>query len=153
MAVRKEILLVWFCLAVAAIVIVGLFGGKMNLWAGSEIEQPAAVSVVPLQLGRESYGLAMVDAKSETIWIYEINSRAPAHSRLKLLAARSWHYDKLLEEYNSAQPKPSEVKNIIEQLLKPGSSVPVFEANSPDITTLAEPKQKQNSEVRSQKSE
>ena len=142
MAVRKETWLVWVGLAVAGIVIVGLFGGKMNLWAGAELVPPAAVSVVPLQLGRESYGLAMVDAKSETIWIYEINTRGPAHSRLKLMAARSWHYDKLLEEYNSAQPKPSEVKNIIEQLLKPGGSVPAFEPNSPDMTTLAEPNKK-----------
>jgi hypothetical protein len=153
MAVRKETVLVWVGLAVAGIVIVGLFGGKMNLWAGAELEPPAAVSVVPLQLGRESYGVAMVDAKSETIWIYEINTRAPAHSRLKLMAARSWHYDKLLEEYNSAQPRPREVKNIIEQLLRPGGAAPVVEANSPDITTLAEPNQKQNSEVRIQKSE
>jgi hypothetical protein len=140
MAVRKETLFVWFSLAVAAVVLVGLFGGKMNLWAGAELEPPTAVSVVPLQLGHESYGVAMIDAKSETIWVYEINSRAPAHSRLKLIAARSWHYDKLLEEYNSGQPKPSEVKNIIEQLLRPGGgSVPAFEPNSPDITTVAEP--------------
>jgi hypothetical protein len=138
MSVRKETLF-WAGFAVAGVVIVGLFGGKMSLWAGGELEPPAAVSVVPLQLGRESYGLAMVDAKSETIWIYEINSRAPAHSRLKLLAARSWHYDKLLEEYNSAQPRPREVKNIIEQLLRPGGSAPIVEANVADITTLAEP--------------
>jgi hypothetical protein len=148
MAVRKETLFVWVGLAVAGIVIVGLFGGRMNLWAGGEIEQPASVSVVPLQLGRESYGVAMVDAKSETIWIYEINTRAPAHSRLKLMAARSWHYDKLLEEYNSAQPRPREVKNIIEQLLRPGGTSPIVEANSPDMMTLAEPNQNQNSEVR-----
>lgn len=143
----------WTGLAVAGSVIICLFGGKMPLWAGAELEPPAAVSVVPIQLGRESYGLAMVDAKSETIWIYEINTRGPAHSRLKLLAARSWHYDKLLEEYNSAQPRPHEVKNIIEQLLRPGGTAPIVEANSPDIMTLAEPNQKQNSEVRIQKSE
>jgi hypothetical protein len=142
MILSKETLLMWLGLAVAGIVIVGLFGGKMNLWAGAEAELTVPVSVVPIQLGRESYGLAMVDTKSETIWIYEINSRAPAHSRLKLIAARSWHYDKLLEEYNSAQPKPNEVKNIIEQLLKPGGAVPIFEANSPDITILAEPNRK-----------
>jgi hypothetical protein len=142
MRLSKETVPLWIGLAVAAIVLVGLLGGKMSLWAGAELEAPAAVSVVPLQLGRESYGIAMVDAKSETIWIYEINSRAPAHSRLKLVAARSWHYDKMLEEYNSAQPKPSEVKNIIEQLLKPGGTVPVFEANSPDSTTLADPNRK-----------
>jgi hypothetical protein len=142
MTLNKDRIMIWVGLVVAGIVIVDLFGGKMNLWAGAEIDQPAAVSVVSLQLGRESYGVAMVDSKAETIWIYEINSHAPAHSRLKLVAARSWHYDKLLEEYNSAQPKPSEVKSIIEQLLRPGGAVPAVEPNSPDITTLAEPNKK-----------
>jgi hypothetical protein len=142
MLFNKETLLVWVGLAIGAVVIVVLVGGKMNLLAGAEIEQPSAVSVVPMQFGRESYGIAMVDSKAETIWLYEINTRGPAHSRLKLIAARSWHYDKLLEEYNSAQPKPREVKNIIEQLLKPGGSMPSFDANGPEITTLAEPNRK-----------
>ena len=142
MILSKETMLAWVGFAITGIVIVGLFGGKMNLWAGSESQQPSAVSVVPIQLGRESYGLAMIDAKSENIWVYEINTRGPAHSRLKLIAARSWHYDKLLEEYNSAQPKPREVKNIIEQLLRPGGSVSAVEPNSPDITVLAEPNTK-----------
>lgn len=142
MILSKEKVFVWVGFAVAGIVIVGLFGDKMNLWAGAESQQPSAVSVVPIQLGHESYGLAMIDTKSENIWVYEINTHGPAHSRLKLIAARSWHYDKMLEEYNSAQPKPSEVKGIIEQLLRPGGSVPAVEPNSPDITTMAEPNRK-----------
>lgn len=142
MILNKEMLLVWVGLAIAAMVILVLAGGRMNLWAGAEGEQPLAVSVVPVQLGRETYGIAMVDSKAETIWLYEINTRGPAYSRLKLIAARSWHYDKLLEEYNSSQPKPREVKNIIEQLIRPGGGTLSFDANSPDITTLAEPNKK-----------
>jgi hypothetical protein len=138
MILSKETLVVWIGLAVVAMVIVGLVGGKINSWA--VIDEPqAAVSVVPIQLGRESYGVVMIDAKSETIWVYEINTRGTTYSRLKLLAARSWHYDKMLEEYNSTEPRPRQVKKIIEQLLKASNSEQVFDGNSPDITTFAEP--------------
>jgi hypothetical protein len=138
MNVRKESLFMWLALAVGVAATVSVVAGRINAAAESG-EQLAMVTTVPIQLGRESYGLAMVDAKRETIWIYEINTRGPAHSRLKLLAARSWHYDKLLEEYNTAEPRPQQVKNIIEQLLKPGGRVPSFDANSNDITSVAEP--------------
>ena len=69
---------------------------------------------VTVQLDRESYGLAMIDTVNETMWVYGINVHGPAHSRLKLLAARSWKYDKLLEGYNTAEPKPQQVKTMLE---------------------------------------
>jgi len=74
--------------------------------------------VVPIQLGREAYGIAMVDTVGQTLWVYEINSRGPAYNRLRLFAARSWRYDKLLKEYNTADPKPERVKQILETLVQ-----------------------------------
>jgi hypothetical protein len=77
------------------------------------------IMVVPVQLDRDSHGLAMVDMVRETLWIYEINNRGPAHSRLRLIAARSFKYDRLLEEYNTAEPRPKQVKLLLEKLMQP----------------------------------
>ena len=74
------------------------------------------IIVIPVQISRDGYGLAMVDTGSQTLWIYQISNRGPAYNRLKLLAARSWQYDKLLKQYNTAEPKPQQVKILLEDL-------------------------------------
>ena len=95
---------------------------------GSKSEQPAntqaqlqagtegGILVIPVQLKRDSYGLAMVDLAGQTIWIYELNSRGPAQNRLQLWAARSWQYDRLLKDLNTSEPKPEQVKMLLENL-------------------------------------
>jgi hypothetical protein len=103
------------------------------VWAlGSRMKAPAAaeaalqdgssgeVMVVPIQLDRDNFGIAMVDTRLQSLWIYELNRRAAAHNRLRLIAARSWEYDKLLEEYNTAEPKPKQVKELLERLSSGG---------------------------------
>ena len=75
--------------------------------------------VVPVQLERDVYGIAMVDTVGQTIWIYQLSNRGPVYNRLKLLAARSWKYDKLLEQYNTAEPKPEQVKALLQNLGQP----------------------------------
>jgi hypothetical protein len=84
---------------------------KAELQAGSNSE----ILVVPIKIEREKYGLAMVDTVGQTLWIYELNSTGPAHSRLRLLAARSWQYDRLLKQYNTAEPKPEQVRMLLEE--------------------------------------
>jgi hypothetical protein len=58
----------------------------------------------------------MVDTVGQTLWIYELNSRGPAYNRLKLFAARSWQYDRRLKQYNTAEPKPEQVRMLLEDL-------------------------------------
>ncbi|MDD5064558.1 MAG: hypothetical protein PHQ35_07370 [Phycisphaerae bacterium] len=84
---------------------------QAELQAGSNSE----IMVVPIQLERDKYGLAMVDTVGQTLWIYELNSMGPAHNRLRLLAARSWQHDKLLKQYNTAEPKPEQVRMLLEE--------------------------------------
>lgn len=95
-------------------------GGKPGLPASAQVElQTGAdgrILVVPVQIERDSYGIAMVDTIGQTLWIYEINSHGPAYKRLRLLAARSWRYDRLLQELNTDQPKPEEVRMLLESL-------------------------------------
>ena len=99
------------------------------LFAGSGLEsvpgvqtqvagQRGRIVVVPVQVGRDAYGLAMVDTVGKTLWIYEINSRAP-NNRLRLLAARDWQYDQLLQEYSAGEPRPQQVRELLEKLNTP----------------------------------
>jgi hypothetical protein len=93
-------------------------GSKLGLPASAEAESLRdnnEIMVVPIQIERDKYGLAMVDTVDQTLWIYELNSMGPPHNRLRLLAARSWKYDKLLKQYNTAEPKPEQVKMLLEE--------------------------------------
>jgi hypothetical protein len=94
----------------------GKFGSPTNAQAELQANSNGEILVVPIQIERDKYGLAMVDTVGQTLWIYELNSRGPAHNRLRLFAARSWQYDKLLKQYNTAEPKPEQVRIILEDL-------------------------------------
>jgi len=63
------------------------------------------------QIGSRSYGLFMLDVDTGTIWCYEMSGGR----HLKLLAARSWIFDRYLEEFNVADPTPTEVRQLVEQ--------------------------------------
>jgi hypothetical protein len=128
-------------------------GVLIALFIGSKIEPPtiaqaelqagtdSGILVVPVQIGRDCYGLAMVDTVGQTLWIYELNNRGPVHSRLNLLAARSFRYDRLLEQYNTAEPKPEQVKMLLEnlgQMLKTPKKE-VQQSPDMDILEIAQP--------------
>jgi hypothetical protein len=100
----------WAALAAAAIGLVLVGGGlKSGTDAATQLTpQPDRIIVVPVQVGRDAYGIAMVDMVGKTLWVYEINSRGAPDNRLRLLAARDWQYDQLLAEYNTGQPKPQQ---------------------------------------------
>jgi len=104
--------------ALGLFVIAGRLGLPSNVQAQLQTGMKDGILVVPIQLDRDSYGLAMVDTLGQTMCIYEINNRGPAHSRLKLLAARSWKYDRLLQQYNTAEPKPEQVRILLETLVQ-----------------------------------
>ena len=72
------------------------------------------INVVPIQFGRDSYGLALIDSTNETISLYRINERGTVQDRLELYAARSFKYDRLLEQYNTSEPKPEQIKRMLE---------------------------------------
>jgi len=130
-----------------------VLGGMCLLFIGSKLSSPASaqaelqastdgrILVVPIQIERDSYGLAMVDTIGQTLWIYELNSRGPAHDRLRLLAARSWQYDRLLQQYNTAEPKPEQIKMLLENLgqLQKEPSKGKLQDSDINILEMAEP--------------
>ena len=135
---------------VLGVLCVFFIGSKLHSPASAKAEPQTnteeRILVIPVQIERDSYGLAMVDTVGQTLWIYEINSRGPAHNRLRLLAARSWRYDKLLQQYNTAEPKPEQVKMLLKNLgQQPKQQKKGKQQDSDtDILKLAEPGDKEH---------
>ena len=112
----------WFLAVFIGLAVAMLFfaGAKFNAQPAAQAEfmpgPEGKIMIVPIQIERDIYGIAMVDTASQNIWIYQLSNRGPVCNRLKLLAARSWKYDKLLEQYNTAEPKPEQVKALLNNL-------------------------------------
>jgi len=71
------------------------------------------------QIDKNTYGIMMIDVDAGTLWVYQYREKG---NQLKLLASRSWLYDRYLEEYNNAPPTPSEVAQLIAVQQQKGSS-------------------------------
>lgn len=63
------------------------------------------------QLSKGEFGVFMVDVDAMTIWAYEYQSQK---SCLRLAAARTWRYDRYLENYNSCDLPPDAVEQMID---------------------------------------
>ena len=59
----------------------GRFGPPAKAHVELQAGTDSGISVIPVQLTRDSYGLAMVNTVEQTIWLYEIDNRSPAHNR------------------------------------------------------------------------
>ncbi len=108
----------WVVLAIAAAGLVFVGEGLRSKTALGNLSQRSEtdnIAVVPVQIGRDNFGIVMVDKAGKTLWVYEISSRAPAPNRLRLLAARNFEYDQLLQDYNTAEPRPGQVKEILQK--------------------------------------
>lgn len=64
------------------------------------------------QLSEHSYGLYMVDVDAGTIWCYEY---LHGPKKLRLAAARSWLFDRYLENQDCQGPSPAEVERMVEE--------------------------------------
>ncbi|MFQ5491770.1 MAG: hypothetical protein ACE5GE_13710 [Phycisphaerae bacterium] len=65
------------------------------------------------QLSKTTYGVFMVDVDTSTLWCYEV---LPGKPLLKLLAARSWKYDRFLEDLNGdPEMSPEVIEELVEQ--------------------------------------
>jgi hypothetical protein len=63
-------------------------------------------------LDDDSYGVYMIDVDTMNLWLYEYDGGA---SKLRLAAARSFMYDRYLENHNCDDLSPSDVKALVEQ--------------------------------------
>ena len=135
----------WLLLALVGVAVVCVLfiasksAPPVNAQAKIQTTAENGILAFPVQIERDTYGLAMVDTASQTLWIYELSSRGPVHSRLKLLAARSWRYDRLLQQYNTSEPKPQQVKALLQHLDQQQKKHIATEGN---ILEIAEPNNK-----------
>ena len=64
------------------------------------------------QLSKGSHGIFMVDVDAMTLWAYEY---LPQKRCLRLAAARTWRYDRYLENHNLCDLPPEVVEQMVEQ--------------------------------------
>ncbi len=62
------------------------------------------------QIDKYSYGLFMVDTDNSTVWCYQY---VPGTRKLKLVAARSFMYDRYLESFNMDEPSLDQAKGML----------------------------------------
>ncbi len=64
------------------------------------------------QLTKGTYGVYVVDTDAMTVWVYEYLSQKGC---LRLAAARTWRYDRYLENHNICDLPPETVEQMIEE--------------------------------------
>ena len=62
------------------------------------------------QLDKNRYGLFMMDVDSGCVWCYEY---LPSTRKLKLVAARSFRFDRYLENYSCDEPSPEQIQEML----------------------------------------
>lgn len=62
------------------------------------------------QIDKYSYGLFMVDTDNSTVWCYQY---VPGTRRMKLVAARSFMYDRYLEDFNIDEPTLEQARGML----------------------------------------
>ena len=72
----------------------------------------AGVFVVPAQFAPNFYGCYIMDVDAQTICAYQM---IPGEHNFKLIAARSFRYDRRLNRFNTSEPSPNEVKALVEK--------------------------------------
>lgn len=82
-----------------------------SAWAGEpRMAGGGGVYAFTGQLDKNRYGLFMMDVDNGTIWCYEYLT---ATRKLKLVAARSFLYDRYLEDYSNDEPRPDQVQALL----------------------------------------
>jgi len=66
------------------------------------------------QIDRDTYGLFMLDVDTETIWCYEMAEGRRGTRELRLIAGRSYEFDRYLKNYNTAAPSFRDVRDLLE---------------------------------------
>lgn len=75
----------------------------------------AGVFIMPGQLTNNSWGCYLLDVDSQTLCTYQFR---PGEQTLRLLAARSYRWDRQLSNMNT-QPSPNDIKELLDKERQP----------------------------------
>jgi hypothetical protein len=75
------------------------------------------------QIDQNRYGLFMLDVDQGTVWCYEIEPGAGVR-KLRLVAARTFIYDRYLKDFNCAEPSFRMVEQLVAQQRSDVSAAP-----------------------------
>ena len=98
---------------------------------GQQVPQPIAGGggffLMPAQFGTNVWGCYVMDVDAQTLVAYRYDPTGNGGvGTLRLSAARSFVYDRQLRNYNTAGPKPDEVRQLVQaerdQSLKPDAA-------------------------------
>jgi hypothetical protein len=80
-------------------------------WAQNQlpIGGGAGVFIVPAQFSDRSFGCYIMDVDSQTLCAYQYYEK-----QLRLVAARNFRWDRRLGQFNSTNPTPQEVQQMVE---------------------------------------
>lgn len=83
------------------------YGQNQPAFAGG-----AGLFIVPGQFAQNQYGCYLMDVDAQTLAAYQW---LPGEKKLRLVAARSFKYDRFLEDFNTDVPSPAEVKALLDK--------------------------------------
>lgn len=110
----------WLIAVLLAVIATGLWmrPGTPSLPAAWAQNQPLVgargIFAFTGPLDRDRYGLFMLDVDEGTIWCYAFDTVAGTY-KLRLIAARSWIYDRYLQDFNCAEPDFRAVQALVNQ--------------------------------------
>lgn len=106
-------------LAVIALVLINRSDSKLlpELPAAFGQNQPAfaggaGLFIVPGQFASNTFGCYLMDVDAQTLAAYQW---FPGEKKMRLVAARSFRYDRMLGEFNTDAPTPPEVKALLDK--------------------------------------
>ena len=108
----------WIIAVLLAAIAAGLWmrpsGGAMPMALAQNQPLAGARGVYAFtgQLDPNRYGLFMLDVDQGTIWCYELD-RVSGMRKLRLVAARTWVYDRYLQDFNCAPPDFRMVQQLV----------------------------------------
>ncbi len=98
-------------LAVIATALIMRSDGVLNIQSAYGGDSPMAgargIFAFTGQIDKNSYGLFMMDVDSSNVWCYQY---VPRDKELRLVAARSFLYDRYLENVNNGEPTPQQAR-------------------------------------------
>ena len=109
----------WVIAVLLAVIAVGVWLRPAEPWirpafGQQQLAGARGVYAFTGQLDRDQYGLFMLDIDQGTLWCYAFETVGETR-KLRLVAARTWVYDRYLQDFNCAPPDFRMVQQLVSE--------------------------------------